>query len=155
MLAGGCGGPFGRRAGSVVRAGKPDMGTAAGRVTGITDQPVAALTMPLRQIVTAHPRPDRRDAAPAHLPDPTDGPLCRCPVADALDRPALHHPVEHGDTARIDGDEHPQLPAYDLMEQPIGGQSLAHRIAEPRQLDPVHPPDARPAQPETSLPHKT
>src|SRR3546814_5040381 len=83
------------------------------------------------------------------LPDPTDGPLCRCPVADALDRPALHHPVEHGDTARIDGDEHPQLPAYDLMEQTIGGQSLAHRIAEPRELDPVHPHDARAAQLET------
>src|SRR3546814_17005967 len=59
------------------------------------------------------------------------------------------HPVEHGDTARIDGDEHPQLPAYDLMEQTIGGQSLAHRIAEPRELDPVHPHDARAAQLET------
>src|SRR3546814_14306430 len=83
------------------------------------------------------------------LPDPTDGPLCRCPVADALDRPALHHPVEHGDTARIDGDEHSQLPAYDLMEQTIGGQWLAHRIAEPRTLDPVHPHYARAAQLET------
>src|SRR3546814_11167570 len=45
--------------------------------------------------------------------------------------------------------EHPQLPAYDLMEQTIGGQSLAHRIAEPRELDPVHPHDARAAQLET------
>src|SRR3546814_16970525 len=54
MFAGGCVGPFARRAASVVRAGKPDIETAARRVTGITDQPVAALTMPLRQIVTAH-----------------------------------------------------------------------------------------------------
>src|SRR3546814_5827835 len=83
------------------------------------------------------------------LPDPTDGPLCRCPVADALDRPALHHPLEHGDTARIDGDEHPPLPAYDLLDQTIGGQSLAHRIAQHRELDPVHAHDVRAAQLET------
>src|SRR3546814_12912567 len=54
MFAGGCVGPFARPAASVVRAGKPDIETAARRVTGITDQPVAALTMTLRQIVTAH-----------------------------------------------------------------------------------------------------
>src|SRR3546814_2613988 len=54
MFAGGWVGLLARRAASVVRAGKPDIETAARRVTGITDQPVAALTMPLRQIVTAH-----------------------------------------------------------------------------------------------------
>src|SRR3546814_13047510 len=63
------------------------------------------------------PRPDRRDAAPAHLPDPTDGPLCRCPAADALDRPPLNHPVDPGAPARIEGEEPPKIAESDTMDQ--------------------------------------
>src|SRR3546814_8991922 len=54
MFAGGGVGPFTRRAASVLRSCKTDIEAAPRRVAGVADQPITALAMPLRQIVTAH-----------------------------------------------------------------------------------------------------
>src|SRR3546814_6564519 len=54
MFAGGGVGPFTRRAASVWRSCKTDIEAAPRRVAGVADQPITALAMPLRQIVTAH-----------------------------------------------------------------------------------------------------
>src|SRR3546814_3547043 len=54
MFAGGGVGPFTRRAASVLRSCKTDIEAAPRRVAGVADQPITALAMPLRQVVTAH-----------------------------------------------------------------------------------------------------
>src|SRR3546814_17214626 len=54
MFAGGGVGPFTRRAASVLRSCKTDIEAAPRRVAGVADQPITALAIPLRQIVTTH-----------------------------------------------------------------------------------------------------
>jgi hypothetical protein len=63
MLAGGGVGPFAGRALAAVGAAQPDIETAAGRVVGVADQPVAAFALAAGEIVAAHRLCLAREAA--------------------------------------------------------------------------------------------
>ena len=63
MLAGRGVGPFAGRTRAGIGSGKPHIEAAARRVHDIADNPVMALAMPVREVMTAHGLRVAREAA--------------------------------------------------------------------------------------------